>query len=125
MKKISDARVYDNLVSPQVNLSELKEKENELRKKTQKMLTDYIADCKKRGDVDENGKVRFFPKICDTPDLILEQYPMTEEQILSVTDYDEGLLYDAIDFLHGDNKGKLASTMYLCIYAKYHGLKEL
>ena len=50
---------------------------------------------------------------------------MTEEQILSVTDYNKGLLYDAIGFLHGENKGKLASTMYLCIYAKYHGLNEL
>lgn len=50
---------------------------------------------------------------------------MTEEQILSVTDYDINILDAAIDFLHGENKGKIASSMYLCVYAKYHGLKEL
>ena len=125
MEKKSDARVYEELTSPKIDLTEIKKEEEELRIKIHKLTSDYIAACKANGDVDENGKVCFFPKICDTPDLILEQYPMTEEQILSVTDYNKGLLYDAIDFLHGENKGKLASTMYLCIYAKYHGLNEL
>lgn len=125
MKKITDARVYDLIASPKVDLDKLKSRESKLREETHKLFSDYVATCKARGDVDENGKVRLFPKVCDTPDLILEQFPMTEEQILSVTDYDKDLLYDAIDFLHGENKGKLASTMYLCIYAKYHGLEEL
>ena len=88
-------------------------------------MMEFLDESKESGNVDEHGKVHFFPEICKTPDLILEQYPMTEEQILSVKDYDVNILDDAIDFLHGDNKGMIASTMYLCVYAKYHGLKEL
>lgn len=104
---------------------EKKEDFKEQRKNFKKLISDYVEGCKSKGEVDENGKVHLFPKICDTPDLILEQYPMTEEEILSVKEYDKWLLYIAIDFLHGDNKGKMASSMYLCVYAKYHGLKEL
>lgn len=104
---------------------EKKEDFKEQRKNFKKLISDYVEGCKSRGEVDENGKVHLFPKICDTPDVILEQYPMTEEEILSVKEYDQWLLYIAIDFLHGDNKGKMASSMYLCVYAKYHGLKEL
>lgn len=104
---------------------EKKEDFKEQRKNFKKLISDYVEGCKARGEVDENGKVHLFPKICDTPDLILEQYPMTEEEILSVKEYNQGLLHSAIDFLHGDNKGKIASSMYLCIYAKYHGLNEL
>lgn len=104
---------------------EKKEDFKEQRKNFKKLISDYVEGCRSKGEVDENGKVYLFPKICDTPDLILEQYPMTEEEILSVKEYDKWLLYIAIDFLHGDNKGKMASSMYLCVYAKYHGLKEL
>lgn len=125
MKKISDAKVYDSLTSSRDNLEELRKEQEELKKNVHKLIDDYIEASKVNGNVDEHGKVRFFPEICNTPDLILKQYPMTEEQILSVRDYDKGLLNDAIDFLQGENKGKIASTMYLCIYAKYHGLKEL
>lgn len=104
---------------------EKKKNLKEQRKDFKKLISDYVEGCKARGDVDEDGKVHLFPKICETPDLILEQYPMTEEEILSVKEYDKWLLYIAIDFLHGENKGKMASSMYLCVYAKYHGLKEL
>ena len=97
----------------------------EQRKDLKKLISDYVEGCKARGDVDEDGKVHLFPMICETPDLILEQYPMTEKEILSVKEYNQGLLHTAIDFLHGDNKGKIASSMYLCVYAKYHGLNEL
>jgi len=125
MKQISDARVYETLTSSKETDKEIERELEENRKQVHKLINNYIETCKANGEVDENGKVRFFPKICDTPDLILERFPMTEEQILSVTDYDKDLLYDAVDFLHGENNGKLASTMYLCVYAKYHGLKEL
>lgn len=125
MEQISDARVYENMTSLEVDSDKLKKETKELEDKIHKLISDYVEACKANGDVDEGGKVRFFPKICDTPDLILEKFPMTEEQILSVKDYDTGLLYDAIAFLRGENKGKLFSTMYLCVYVKYHGLKEL
>ena len=125
MEQISDAKIYEKLTSPRTDLSELKKEQEGLKQKVHQLLTNYVETSKAEGKVDKNGKVRLFPEICDTPDLILEQYPMTEEQILSVKDYDEDLLYDAVDFLHGDNKGKMASTMYLCVYAKYHGLEEL
>lgn len=108
-----------------MKIEEEKKNLKEQRKNFKKLLSDYVEGCKARGEVDENGKVHLLPKICDTPDLILEQYPMTEEEILSVKEYDKWLLYIAIDFLHGANKGKMASSMYLCVYAKYHGLKEL
>lgn len=121
MKQKSDAMIYDSLTSPKDSKKELEESKGKLKK----LLSDYAEACRANGDVDENGKIRLFPKICDTPDLILDQYPMTEEQILSVKDFDLGLKYDAIDFLRGINKGKIASTMYLCVYAKYYGLKEL
>ena len=94
-------------------------------KETVRLLKEFIAASKEAGNVDKDGKIHLFPEICDTPDLILEQYPMTEEEILSVKEYNQGLLHTAIDFLHGNNKGKIASSMYLCIYAKFHGLKEL
>jgi hypothetical protein len=125
MEQISDAKIYERLTSPRTDISELKKEQEELGQEIHRLLTNYVETCKAEGKVDKNGKVRLFPEICDTPDLILEQYPMTEEQILSVKDYDKDLLYDAVDFLHGDNKGKIASTMYLCAYAKYHGLEEL
>lgn len=98
---------------------------DKLRDRAKKSIADYVKASIASGNVDENGKVIFFPKICDTPDLILEKFPMTEEQIMSVDEYNEGLRIDAVDFLHGETKSKIASTMYLCIYAKYHGLKEL
>lgn len=94
-------------------------------KETLRLMKEFIAASMEAGNVDENGKIRLFPEICGAPDLIIERYPMTEEQILSVTDYDINTLDAAIDFLHGENKGKIASSMYLCVYAKYHGLKEL
>lgn len=94
-------------------------------KDTLRLMKEFIAASMEAGNVDENGKIRLFPEICGAPDLIIERYPMTEEQILSVTDYDINILDAAIDFLHGENKGKIASSMYLCVYAKYHGLKEL
>lgn len=97
----------------------------ENRRKVKQLIDKYVKDSIASGNVDENGKIIFFPKICDTPDLILEKFPMTEEQIMSVDEYNEGLRLDAIDFLHGETKSKIASTMYMCIYAKYHGLKEL
>lgn len=125
MEQISDAKIYERLTSPKADLSELKKEQEELKQKVHQLLTNYVETCKAEEKVDKDGKVRLFPEICDTLDLILEQYPMTEEQILSVKDYDKDLLYDAVDFLHGDNKGKIASTMYLCAYAKYHGLEEL
>jgi hypothetical protein len=94
-------------------------------KKTARLMKEFLAASKEAGNVDNDGKIRLFPEICDTPDLILEQYPMTEQQILSVTGYDRNVLDDAIDFLHGVDKGKIASSMYLCVYAKYYGLNEL
>lgn len=104
---------------------DIKREIEENRRKAIQLLDDYKKKSIASGNVDENGKVIFFPKICDTPDLILEKFPMTEEQIMSVDEYNEGLRIDAVDFLHGETKSKIASTMYLCIYAKYHGLKEL
>lgn len=90
-----------------------------------RLMKEFLAASKESGNVGENGKARLFPEICKTPKLILEQYPMTKEQILSVKDYDRNVLDDAIDFLHGEDDGMIASTMYLCVYAKYHGLEEL
>lgn len=104
---------------------DIEKKIEENRRKVLHLIDKYVKDSIASGNVDENGKVIFFPKICDTPDLILEKFPMTEEQIMSVKDFDMGLKLDAVDFLNGIQKGKLASSMYLCIYAKYHGLKEL
>lgn len=94
-------------------------------KETARLMKEFLAASVEAGNVDNDGKIHLFPDICDTPDLILEKFPMTEEQILSVTDYDINVLDDAIDFLHGVDNGKIASSMYLCVYAKYHGLNEL
>lgn len=94
-------------------------------KELARLMEEFLEARVESGNVDNEGKIRLFPEICNTPDLILEQCPMTEEEILSVEGYDRNILDNAIDFLHGVDKGKIASSMYLCVYAKCHGLEEL
>ena len=79
----------------------------------ERLMKEFLAASKESGNVDENGKVHLFPEICKTSSLILKQYPMTVEQILSVKDYDRFVLDSAIDFLRGDNDGAISSTLYL------------